>query len=116
MALWPVLRRDITPPGPRLETLARHAHLDVVHLAITPRWGESEQVLAVQFVDDARESRSQVLVGSQFDVAPTGVLRDQREPGIGQIGHQRSLKATRAQSCLLYTSDAADERSSVDLG
>ena len=40
--------------------------------------------------------------------------------GGGQRHSRRSVDggddADRAQSCLLYTSDAADERSSVDLG
>ena len=40
----------------------------------------------------------------------------------GNIGHgsegglAEAMDATRAKPCLLYTSDAADERSSVDLG
>ena len=36
----------------------------------------------------------------------------------GESGHQRTANAgcRRRFSCLLYTSDAADERSSVDLG
>ena len=33
------------------------------------------------------------------------------------VGHRRDRRAGRAgKACLLYTSDAADERSSVDLG
>ena len=38
---------------------------------------------------------------------------------IGSVDHDRAIEAARARECrvcLLYTSDAADERSSVDLG
>ena len=39
------------------------------------------------------------------------------EPGevAGEVDHQRAIAGTCC-TCLLYTSDAADERSSVDLG
>ena len=36
--------------------------------------------------------------------------------GAGARPHVRSRRAARGTACLLYTSDAADERSSVDLG
>ena len=36
------------------------------------------------------------------------------EPGHG--GQEERIGETRCKDCLLYTSDAADERSSVDLG
>ena len=34
----------------------------------------------------------------------------------GRETSRRHVRASRASACLLYTSDAADERSSVDLG
>ena len=51
-----------------------------------------------------------------------GAARDQqvvRELAIQRAGERRAEKLERrllAKACLLYTSDAADERSSVDLG
>ena len=40
------------------------------------------------------------------------------DPTIGMVGAQKTLPElpTHITGCLLYTSDAADERSSVDLG
>ena len=35
---------------------------------------------------------------------------------VGRLSGQRAAAAQRGRRCLLYTSDAADERSSVDLG
>ena len=42
------------------------------------------------------------------DVGVRGVVRDQVADGVGHF--------EQFEDCLLYTSDAADERSSVDLG
>ena len=39
-----------------------------------------------------------------------------RQEGQRGIGSQRQLAVAVDDRCLLYTSDAADERSSVDLG
>ena len=51
------------------------------------------------------------------------VHRDQEIARLDEISHRRRLgfgerasSAIRVGTCLLYTSDAADERSSVDLG
>ena len=52
-------------------------------------------------------------------VEPAAVrLRDRvgREPGGRGICEQAVRERPGADACLLYTSDAADERSSVDLG
>ena len=46
--------------------------------------------------------------GADEPDGPAAVL--QRRAGLGQLG------AGAVEVCLLYTSDAADERSSVDLG
>ena len=36
--------------------------------------------------------------------------------GLGDSGNRKSFRDVKHYNCLLYTSDAADERSSVDLG
>ena len=43
-------------------------------------------------------------------------LRGLQQPQFGVVPAQQRLDAGEATVCLLYTSDAADERSSVDLG
>ena len=47
-----------------------------------------------------------------------GDAREQRlgGPEHGRVGAPVDPQAGQASACLLYTSDAADERSSVDLG
>ena len=41
---------------------------------------------------------------------------ERRGANVGRRGSQPDGEREQAQGCLLYTSDAADERSSVDLG
>ena len=55
-----------------------------------------------------RDSRQAVVPCAEVDRA--GGPQGHREVGVRLRAHNRSI------ACLLYTSDAADERSSVDLG
>ena len=51
----------------------------------------------------------------KWDTLVKNILVPQDEVTIGFVGKYLDLKESY-KSCLLYTSDAADERSSVDLG
>ena len=49
-------------------------------------------------------------------VTPAGGVPTPGPPDPDGLSHPRSSRRARTELCLLYTSDAADERSSVDLG
>ena len=56
------------------------------------------------------------LLPEQFAIG-VGIIGNEDERGIErQAGHATSWTDGQPHTCLLYTSDAADERSSVDLG
>ena len=52
----------------------------------------------------------------EFISVGLAVGADLRDCGLNVVHRDRWLLERLANSCLLYTSDAADERSSVDLG
>ena len=64
------------------------------------------------------DSIGQVLI--EYDKIETAIGSIQDKPCLGNCSGYRQfdliVPGTQAQLCLLYTSDAADERSSVDLG
>src|SRR5678815_5420162 len=61
-------------------------------------------ILGAPFCSELRPPRRYSLLGAHLYIArPT-------------LAYQTRERTRRTQTCLLYTSDAADERSSVDLG
>src|SRR5678816_2632610 len=67
--------------------------------------------------------RLQIAVSAAGEVVPAFEVLDAVGGGVAEIGHTASFywqgktpAAAYFTTCLLYTSDAADERSSVDLG
>ena len=45
-----------------------------------------------------------------------GLDERHREPPLADLARDLAVDLVEVEACLLYTSDAADERSSVDLG
>src|SRR6185436_15651182 len=76
--LW----RDVALTRARLETAA-HLYLDLVLLAVALRRVVTEQILAVEFLDDLREGRRQILARAHFRVPASSFLRRERQPGVG---------------------------------
>src|SRR3954464_5738424 len=92
-----LFRRNVTPLPSRLQSFLIEPDVDLVDLAVACGRRISQQVLAVQLVDDMREGGQQVLAVADLDVAAAGLLRDAGQPGIGQVRHQRRLQS--AGSC-----------------
>src|SRR5678815_1764056 len=71
---------------------------------------------SIRFVSAESESQTQ---SSSFGLPITTSVKsdtDQYELAVGLFGKTALGESVRLYYCLLYTSDAADERSSVDLG
>src|SRR5664280_3885861 len=87
------------------ESLVRRYDLVKSHL--------SERQRRVWLGVEARElGRSGVAVVA----AAAGVSRDTVRRGRDELDDPQPLEVDRSRTCLLYTSDAADEEDSVDLG
>src|SRR5262252_8456611 len=76
---------------PRTDGGAALGHVDweLVHLAVETRRGETEGVLMVELVGDAREGRRQIVGGCQLEVAAAGGGRDLRQAVIWFVSLRR---------------------------
>ena len=61
---------------------------------------------------------SEMCIRDRFDIGGVDclVLRDSRQGVVDLSSGDHGVSCPKVCACLLYTSDAADERSSVDLG
>src|SRR5678815_3421144 len=88
--------------------LARHAwrESDTVMTLVAAQETQTDTVVEVDPVAQAKAQYSGVKV-----VRPLGILHREQH-----MAKACDVQLARVNDCLLYTSDAADERSSVDLG
>ena len=89
-----------------------------VHLVVP--FGADHAVAAVVAVPDRQLRRHRVLAalvaGREGDASAVGAVARAAEVPFGVAHDDRGLAALQFHLCLLYTSDAADERSRGDLG
>ena len=111
---------DFAALNPVILALAREAIDDFT--ATRGREGEKLAAMIVDRVNAMREIVRQVAPRiPEAQQLFTDKLRQRLQEALGNASDDRILQevavfATRIDVCLLYTSDAADERSSVDLG
>ena len=59
---------------------------------------------------------SEMCIRDRHRIVPQHEVRDRRPTAVADEGLRDDREPHEMKGCLLYTSDAADERSSVDLG
>ena len=59
---------------------------------------------------------SEMCIRDRENIAPVDLAQSAIGPGIAIFSSYLRVVEANGDACLLYTSDAADERSSVDLG
>jgi len=69
-----------------------------VHFPVALRRREAEQILTVQLVGDRPECRPEILPVADLGVAAAGLLRDDRQAGIGQIRGDHRLQPAAPQT------------------
>ena len=95
----------IEPVAPPVDAV--QAMFDLLRAAERPLIIAGTQVYWDGASDALRELTDQTAIPVFTNGAGRGTL---------SMDHPHCFKAARGKACLLYTSDAADERSSVDLG
>src|SRR5476649_1131012 len=100
------LRGEITFTRPRGQIALRQADGEVVHLAVELLRRETERVLMMELVGDAREGRRKISGRRQLEVAAAGGRRDLRQPFVGLL-HLRAAAAVPAHAAPAEATDAS---------